>query len=95
MQIKNYADGRRDFAGLTNVNVTLTNLKNGQTAKLDLSAGVRVENGSTNSTGQVAASLKGSFNCALTQDLKPGSAERQPEFFRFRGDGRVQRLGGF
>ncbi|HEX5398761.1 MAG TPA: AsmA family protein, partial [Verrucomicrobiae bacterium] len=74
MQIKNYADGRHDVAGLTNVNVTLTNLKNGQTAKLDLSADVQVQNGSTNATGRVAAALKGSFHCALTQDLKPGSA---------------------
>ena len=74
-QITNSADGRHDLAGLTNVNVTLTNLKNGQTAKLELSAELRVENNSnTNSSGLLAASLKGSFSCAFNPDLKPGSA---------------------
>ncbi|HUZ07048.1 MAG TPA: AsmA family protein, partial [Candidatus Paceibacterota bacterium] len=74
LQIKNYADGRSDFAGLTNVNVTLTNLKNGQTAKLELAADIRVENNSTNSSGSLAAALKGGFSCAFTPDMKPGSA---------------------
>jgi uncharacterized protein involved in outer membrane biogenesis len=73
-QIKNYADGRRDSAGLTNVNVTLTNLKNGQTAKLELAADIRVANQSTNAGGLLAASLKGNFDCAFNPDLKPGSA---------------------
>ena len=80
LQIKNYAGGRSDFAGLTNVNVTLTNLKNGQTAKLDLAADIRVENNSTNAGGQLDASLKGNFNCALDPDLKPGSAGGSVDF---------------
>jgi uncharacterized protein involved in outer membrane biogenesis len=74
LQIKNDADGRSDFAGLTNVNVTLTNLKNGQTAKLDLTADIRIENNSTNAGGLLAASLKGDLSCSLDPDLKPGSA---------------------
>jgi uncharacterized protein involved in outer membrane biogenesis len=75
LQITNAANGRSDVAGLTNVNVTLTNLKNGQTAKLELSADIRVENNSnTNSSGLLAATLKGSFNCSLDANLKPGSA---------------------
>jgi uncharacterized protein involved in outer membrane biogenesis len=76
-QIKNHADGSQDFAGLTNVDLTLTNLKNGQTAKLELAADVRIENNSaTNASanGVLAASVKGDFNCAFTADLKPGSA---------------------
>jgi uncharacterized protein involved in outer membrane biogenesis len=74
-QIKNYADGRRDLAGLTNVNVTLTNLKNGQTAKLELAADIRIENNSTTNSGSLlAASLQGGFSCSFSSDLKPGSA---------------------
>ena len=42
-QIKNYAGGQRDVLAVTNLNLTLANLKNGQTAKFELSAGVRVE----------------------------------------------------
>ena len=74
LQINNYSDGRSDFAGLTNVNVTLTNMKNGQTAKLELAANIRVENNSTNSSGSLAAVLQGNFSCAFDPDLKPGSA---------------------
>ena len=77
LQIKNAANGRSDVAGLTNVNVTLTHLKNGQTAKLELSADIRVENNSAtnaSSNGLLTASFKGSFNCSLDADLKPGSA---------------------
>jgi uncharacterized protein involved in outer membrane biogenesis len=74
-QIKNFADGHRDLAGLTNVNVTLTNLKNGQTAKLELAADIQIENNSaTNSSGLLAASLQGGFSCSFSSDLKPGSA---------------------
>ncbi len=77
LQIKNYAGGRSDVAGLTNVNVTLTNVKNGQTAKLELAADIRIANNSaTNASanGLLAASLKGNFSCSLNPDLKPGSA---------------------
>ncbi len=75
LQITNSADGHRNFAGLTNVNVTLTNLKNGQTAKLELSANLRIENNfPTNSGGLLAASLTGNFSCSFNPDLKPGSA---------------------
>lgn len=95
VQIKNYADGRRDFAGLTNVNVTLTNLKNGQTAKLDLSADIRVENSSTNSAGQVVVALKGSFHFALTPDLKPGSAGGSLNFSISQATGAFNDLAGF
>jgi len=81
LQIKNYADGHSDLIGLTNVNVTLTNLKNGQTAKLELAADIRVENNSaTNSNGLLLASLKGSFSCSFDPDLKPGSASGGANF---------------
>ena len=75
LQITNSADGHRNLTGLTNVNVTLTNLKNGQTAKLELSADIWVENNfATNVSGLLAASLKGNFSCSFNPDLKPGSA---------------------
>ena len=36
LEIKNYGDGRRDLLELTNLNLTLTNVKNGQSAALQL-----------------------------------------------------------
>lgn len=86
-QVKNHADGRSDVAGVTNVNVTLTNLKNGQTAKLELSADLQMENQSTNAAGTLAAVLKGAFNCTLTPDLKPGPASGQLNFTVARAGG--------
>jgi len=72
-QIKNYAGGRRDLVEMSNVNLTLNNLKNGETAKLQLDSGVRVEqNPPTGTNGLLTATLKGNFNLALTSDLKPG-----------------------
>ncbi len=50
---------------LTNFNVTLTNLKNGQTAKLEPSAGIHIDSQpATGTNGAIAASFNGSFNCA-------------------------------
>ncbi len=75
LQIKNGAEGHRDVSALTNLNLTLTNLKNGQTAKLDLAADVQIENNSaTNNSGVLAASLKANFDCSFNPDLTPGSA---------------------
>lgn len=80
-EIKNYAGGHRESVELTNVNVTLTNLKNGQTAKLELAADLRVENNPpTGPGGSLAASLNGNFNCSLTPDLQPGAASGSVNF---------------
>ena len=75
VEIKNYGGGRSNVLALTNLNLTLSNLKNGQTAALQLSAALRVDQnppGGTN--GFLAAAIKGNFNFALTPDLKPASA---------------------
>ena len=68
-RVKNYKNGTRDVAELSHVNITLDDLKNGQTGKLALGADIRVE--TTNATLQ--AKLAGNFTLALTADLKPAS----------------------
>ncbi len=67
--VKNYANGTRDVCELSHVNVTLDDLKNGQTGKLALAASINVQ--TTNATLQ--AKLAGNFTLALTADLKPAS----------------------
>ena len=72
LQIKNYAGGHRDLLELTNVNVTLTNVKNGQTAELQLDAALRVEkNPPAGAGGSLEAGVKGALKFALAPDLKP------------------------
>jgi len=75
LSIKNYAGGNRDITELTNVNVTVDGVKNGQTGKLQLSAEIRIENNppAPGTNGLLAATLNGNFSFALTPDLKPAS----------------------
>ena len=75
LKIRNYAGGRRDQMELTNLNITLTNLQNGQSAALQLSAALRIENHPPDGrSGFLAAAIKGDFQFALAADLKPASA---------------------
>jgi uncharacterized protein involved in outer membrane biogenesis len=74
LQIRNYAGGQRDVLELTNVNLTLTNLQNGQTASLQLAATLRVaKNPPADAAGALEAGIKGEFQFSLTPDLKPGA----------------------
>ncbi len=76
VKIQNHAGGQRDVLELTNVNLTLTNLQNGQTASLQLAAMLRVSNNPpAGGGGSLEADIKGSFQFALTPDLKPGAVK--------------------
>jgi len=75
VEIKNFGGGRSNVLALTNVDLTLSNVKNGQSAALQWSAALRVDQnppGGTN--GSLAAAINGNFNVELTPDLKPASA---------------------
>jgi uncharacterized protein involved in outer membrane biogenesis len=76
VKVQNYAGGHRDLLELTNVNVTLTNLQNGQTANLQLDAALRIaKKPPAGAGGSLEAGIKGSFQFALTPDLKPGAVK--------------------
>ena len=68
-QVKNNANGTRDVTELSHVNVTLDDLKNGQTGKLTLGADISIQQTNV----MLQAKLAGSVSLALTADLKPGS----------------------
>ncbi|MDE3068035.1 MAG: AsmA family protein [Verrucomicrobiota bacterium] len=88
VKIKNYPDGRRDVLELTNVNVTLTNLKNGQTARLQLDAALGVvKNPPAGAGGSLRAGIKGDWQLALTPDLKPAAANGQTHLNVSSADG--------
>ena len=74
LKIQNHAGGQRDLLELTNVNLTLTNLQNGQTARLQLEAALRIANHPPAAAGgSLDAGIKGEFQFSLTPDLKPGT----------------------
>ncbi|HEX4263510.1 MAG TPA: AsmA family protein [Verrucomicrobiae bacterium] len=75
LRIHNQKVGTRDLVELTNVSVTLTGVKNGEAGKVEFAAIVRDENNPAAPAmyGLLAAKVDGSFNFALTADLKAGS----------------------
>jgi uncharacterized protein involved in outer membrane biogenesis len=74
-RVKLYKGGTQDVVELSNLNVTLSDLKNAQTANLQLSSDIKSENHppAPGTNGLLEAKLDGNFAFALTEDLKPGS----------------------
>ena len=72
-QVKLYKGNNQDVTELSHVNVTLDNLQNGQSAKLGLTADIKMQNNppAPATNGLLEAKLSGSFTLALTPDLKP------------------------
>ena len=81
-QIKNHAGGGRDITELANINVTLTNLKNGGSAGLLLGANISLDQQppAPAAAGSLAAKIAGQFAIALTADLQPASANGNTRF---------------
>jgi len=73
--VKAYKEGTRDVDEISNLSVTLDNLKNGQTGKLAMSADISAENHPPGTNGTLQAKLNGNFSFALSEDLKPGSVQ--------------------
>ena len=90
-EVKNYANGTRDVAELSHVNVTLDDLKNGQTGKLALNADIHVEN----TNGVLQAKLGGTFAFAIAADLKPASIKGSTRLDVSRAEGALADLAGF
>ncbi len=90
-QVKNYTNGTRDVLELSHVNVTLADLKNGQTGKLALGADMSVQN--TNAVLQ--AKLSGNFDLALTADLKPASIKGMTRLEVTKAEGALADLAAF
>ena len=67
-RVKDDKNGLRELAELSRVNVTLDDVKNGQTGKLGLAADIRVEN----ANGVLHAKLSGNYAFSLAANLKPG-----------------------
>ena len=73
-QIKQHKGGRRDLTELSHVNVTLDDLKNGQTGKLLLNADMAVDNNPPAGTsGVLHGKVTGNFVFSLDADLAPAS----------------------
>ncbi len=95
-KIKNYPGGRCDSNELTNVNVLLANVKNGQSGKFQLGAAIQiVNNPPTGAKGRLTATLNGNFNFTLSADLKSAPVTGQTRLDVSRADGVFSDFSGF
>lgn len=74
-QTKQLKSGGSDVLELTGVNLTASDIRNGQAGKLDLSAAIGVAKAAQGQAGasSLAAKLAGAFIFSLTADLMPSS----------------------
>jgi hypothetical protein len=91
---KLYGGNRRDVLELSTLNLTLINLKNGDSGKLDLSASILLNNNppSPGSNAVLQAVVNGNYVFALSSDLKPQSIKGQSQVSVSRAEGTVADL---
>jgi uncharacterized protein involved in outer membrane biogenesis len=89
--VKIYANGARDVTELSHVNVTLDDLKNGQTGKLGLAADVQMQQ--TNCVLQ--AKLSGNYTIGLAADLQPTAIKGSTSLNVTRAEGALAQAAGF
>ena len=71
--VKNYANGGKDIIEVTGLNFTVSDLKNGQSGKVELAAALAVQKAAQTNAAAAALSAKltGAYDFTLTADLKP------------------------
>ncbi|MEI6194030.1 MAG: AsmA family protein [Verrucomicrobiota bacterium] len=70
--VKNYANGGKDIIEVTGLNFTVSDLKNGQSGKVELAAALAVQKAAQTNAAAAALSAKltGAYDFTLTADLK-------------------------
>ena len=80
--VKNYPNGGKDVTEVTGLNFSVTDLKNGQSGKIELAAMIAVQKAAqiNAAAASLSAKLAGGFDFALTPDLKPASVKGSTTF---------------
>ena len=81
-RVKELKSGGRDVFELANVNITASNIKNGQPGKLDVAASLSIENAAEaeSAGGSLQGTLKGGFAFDLANNLMPTSLKGDTTF---------------
>ena len=89
---KHLKGGGQEAQELTNVNITLSNLKNGATGKLELAAAVTLDNTAPENLGRLSGKLDGNFGIQLTADAQPASIIGRTRFAVEQATGKMAEL---
>jgi uncharacterized protein involved in outer membrane biogenesis len=87
--VKLYKNGGSDVAEISHLNVSLDNVKNGQTGKFTVSADLGMTNNppAPAPAGLLAAKVNGSYDFSLSPDLKPASVKGNTHLGITRAEG--------
>src|ERR1043166_9689643 len=96
-KVKIYAGGTRDLMELSDVNVTLDNIKNGKAGKMEVSANVKMDNHppAPVEAGSADGKLTGKIDFAFSPDLKPSSVKGNVHFAVNNAQGSLKDLASF
>lgn len=88
-------EGGRDTIEVSGAKLTVSNIKNGQTGKLELAAGLSVDQAARKeiAAASLVAKLAGAFTFELTEELKPGSAKGDATFQVEKAAGNLEDFG--
>lgn len=93
--VKKHKDGGEELTELSNLNVSLDQLQNGASTKLELSSGVRLQSPGTNAVPNLlAGTMNGAFNFTLNQKLMPENAKGSVQFVAGKVSGDYADLAG-
>lgn len=84
---KHLKGGGREVVELSNVNLSVANLKNGASGKLDFTAALACENTAPAAAANLTATLNGDFSFDLTPDLQPAKLNGKASF-------KIEKTGG-
>jgi hypothetical protein len=94
-KINIHANGARDITELSNINVTLDDLRNTHTAKLSLSGDVKLANNPPGGAqGSLQGKLNGNFSAGFSKDLKPTTIQGSSQFNVQNSSGTLAELTG-
>ncbi len=88
LKVKIYPGNRRDSLEVADINLKLTNVKNGKSGALQFGAYLQMQNNPpTDRVGHLQGAVNGSFNFTLAADLKPAPVTGQARLDISRADG--------
>ncbi len=95
-QLKTDKSGDKDSLEVSHLNLTVENVKNGQSGKLTVSAGVKDEKTSSKPdvSGVLEAKASGEYTFALSQDLAPTSVKGGTQLEISRAEGAFSDVAG-